>query len=341
MDARIRALREQRGWSQQDLAGRAGVTRQLVGSIEAGRHSPSVAAALALARALGTSVETLFGPEPDAPTTTGLDGRTPSDGLVVAARVGHQVVAAPLAQSVATPERWDLADAHIVDGALEWLDPDASGALLVAGCDPLLGLVASLVERTASHRVVAVHRSTGDSVEALGAGLVHGIVVHGPEGGLPDPPVAVRRIHLARWQVGLAASSTVPSLDAVAAGRITVVQREPGAATQQALVRALGPEGAGTPPGPIGAGHLDVARRVRASTAGIPVAGMTMEAAAGALGLAFEPLETHQVELWIDRRAGDHPGVAVLLDQLGGADLARRVGAIGGYDLSGVGDELG
>lgn len=316
------------------------MTRQLVGSIEAGRHSPSVNAALALARALGASVETLFGPEPGAPTTTGLDGRPPPDGPVVATRVGDRVVAAPLAQTVATPERWELADARIVDGVLEWLDPDASGALLVAGCDPLLGLVASLVERTASHRVVAVHRSTGDSVEALGAGLVHGIVVHGPEGELPDPPVAVRRIHLARWQVGLAASSTVPSLDAVASGGIIVVQRESGAATQQALVRALRPEGADTPPGPIGTGHLDVARRVRASAADIQVAGMTMEAAARALGLAFEPLETHQVQLWIDRRAGDHPGVAALLDQLAGTDLERRVGAIGGYDLSGVGDDL-
>ncbi|HEX6420566.1 MAG TPA: helix-turn-helix domain-containing protein, partial [Acidimicrobiales bacterium] len=61
MTDRIRALRAARGLSQRDLSERAGVSRQLVGAVEAGRHVPNVRAALALARALEVPVERLFG----------------------------------------------------------------------------------------------------------------------------------------------------------------------------------------------------------------------------------------------------------------------------------------
>jgi putative transcriptional regulator len=57
-------LREKRtaaaGMTQQELADRAGVTRQSIISIEQGRYRPSVELALRLARVLGTAVEDLF-----------------------------------------------------------------------------------------------------------------------------------------------------------------------------------------------------------------------------------------------------------------------------------------
>jgi putative transcriptional regulator len=57
-------LREYRktagGLTQQELADRAGVTRQSIISIEQGRYRPSVELALRLAQALGCSVEDLF-----------------------------------------------------------------------------------------------------------------------------------------------------------------------------------------------------------------------------------------------------------------------------------------
>jgi putative transcriptional regulator len=58
------ALRERRkaagGLTQQELAERAGVTRQSIISIEQGKYRPSVELALLLARALGCTVEDLF-----------------------------------------------------------------------------------------------------------------------------------------------------------------------------------------------------------------------------------------------------------------------------------------
>jgi DNA-binding XRE family transcriptional regulator len=52
----LRELREAAGLTQAELAARAGVSRQLVGAVEVGRHLPRVDAALALAAALNVDV---------------------------------------------------------------------------------------------------------------------------------------------------------------------------------------------------------------------------------------------------------------------------------------------
>src|SRR6267142_1594220 len=66
--ARLRLARQARGLSQQQLAGVAGVTRQAVSAVESGHSDPSLRVALGLARALGMTVEELFGPgEPGDP----------------------------------------------------------------------------------------------------------------------------------------------------------------------------------------------------------------------------------------------------------------------------------
>jgi transcriptional regulator with XRE-family HTH domain len=51
-----------RGWTDADLAGRAGLDRAHVNQIKNGRALPTVATALALARALGVPVATAFPP---------------------------------------------------------------------------------------------------------------------------------------------------------------------------------------------------------------------------------------------------------------------------------------
>jgi transcriptional regulator with XRE-family HTH domain len=51
-----------RGWSDVELAGRAGLDRAHVNQVKNGRAMPTVATALALARALGVDVATLFPP---------------------------------------------------------------------------------------------------------------------------------------------------------------------------------------------------------------------------------------------------------------------------------------
>ena len=62
----IRELRRQKGISQEALAKACGVTRQTVNAIENNKYDPTLALAFALARELGTTVDSLFTPCPPA-----------------------------------------------------------------------------------------------------------------------------------------------------------------------------------------------------------------------------------------------------------------------------------
>ena len=61
MGNNVRYYREYHGLSQRQLAARVGVTNTAISAIERGAHIPSVLLALRIARALGVSVEILWG----------------------------------------------------------------------------------------------------------------------------------------------------------------------------------------------------------------------------------------------------------------------------------------
>lgn len=64
MKNELRTERDARGWSQAELATRAGVSRQTINAIETGRYDPSLPLAFALAALFGRSIEDLFQPTP-------------------------------------------------------------------------------------------------------------------------------------------------------------------------------------------------------------------------------------------------------------------------------------
>jgi transcriptional regulator with XRE-family HTH domain/molybdate-binding protein len=325
------ALRERAGLSQLELARAAGMSRAAVGAVETGRHVPGVRAALALARVLGTTVEELFGPA--TPAALDVLGGVPADGeAVLACRVGDRLVSVGLDDQLVAGTQWPAADAVVREGTVELL-PGADGlGVLAVGCDPALGIAAGLGARSGPPRVVAASASSARAVEALSEGRAHVAVVHGPADGLPEAPPAVRRWHLARWRVGIASAKAV-SVEALCARQVPVVQREPGAAGQQAFLRAVRDVGAKPPPGPLASGHLDAVRRV---TLGAPAA-VAMEPAAIAAGLRFAPLEEHVAEVWVAGRFCDKAGVRALGETLASAAFRRRVGLIGGYDATASG----
>lgn len=56
----IRELREDRGWTQTDLGGRVGVTRQAILAIEKDKHDPSISLAARIAQAFDEPIERVF-----------------------------------------------------------------------------------------------------------------------------------------------------------------------------------------------------------------------------------------------------------------------------------------
>ena len=60
MNNRLKVLRAERNWSQQDLADRLGVSRQSVNAIEKGRYDPSLPLAFKIADVFGLPIEAIF-----------------------------------------------------------------------------------------------------------------------------------------------------------------------------------------------------------------------------------------------------------------------------------------
>ncbi|HEV7287828.1 helix-turn-helix transcriptional regulator [Sphingomonas sp.] len=60
MKNRLRVLRAERAWSQQDLAERLEVSRQSVNAIETGRYDPSLPLAFKIADLFGLTIEDIF-----------------------------------------------------------------------------------------------------------------------------------------------------------------------------------------------------------------------------------------------------------------------------------------
>lgn len=205
---RLRLARQARGFSQQQLAGMAGVSRQAVSAVEAGHSDPSLRVAFALAQALGMTVEELFGPADLAPPVAAIPVAPPEGpgGRVLLAPVGDRFVALPLRGDAAAGMGFVAAGgqaalpatappaAGIVgpaDSAGRAADPADAGpivvrpispprpTLVVAGCDPALPLLApplALLDPP-----VAFAWWPCGSLEALrlaAAGLVHAAGVH-------------------------------------------------------------------------------------------------------------------------------------------------------------------
>ncbi|MFS8523886.1 MAG: helix-turn-helix transcriptional regulator [Limnochordales bacterium] len=63
MPNRVRVARVEKGWTQQELADRVGVTRQTIGLIEKGQYNPTIALCLRLAEVLGKTLDDLFMPQ--------------------------------------------------------------------------------------------------------------------------------------------------------------------------------------------------------------------------------------------------------------------------------------
>lgn len=176
-------LRERRaaaGLSQGALAERAGTSRQAIGAIEAGRQTPSTGLALQLARALGCAVEDLFSLPAPPPLLAVPTGQGPS-GRVALGRVADRWIAHRLLDETAPADGLIIGPAGDGRANVEPLVPvhALDRNLLVAGCAPLLGLLARrLGRRHRDHRATWIPGNSTRALDALAGGLVHVAGLH-------------------------------------------------------------------------------------------------------------------------------------------------------------------
>ena len=209
--ARLRLARQARGLSQQQLAGVAGVTRQAVSAVESGHSDPSLRVALGLARALGMTVEELFGPGDlgDPVLAQPVAAVNGPGSRVALATVGDTFVALPLHADTAARLGFSPAGglavgsppapAGVTRGGREpWnlvpvrpIGPPRP-TVVVAGCDPALPLLETPLALLDPPLAFAWWPcGSGEALRLAAAGLVHAAGVHrvGPAGpaGPPGP----------------------------------------------------------------------------------------------------------------------------------------------------------
>jgi putative molybdopterin biosynthesis protein len=371
--ANLRLARQARGFSQQQLASMAGVSRQAVSAVESGHSDPSLRVALALAQALGLSVEELFGPgEPATPVTAisvaPLHGRT---DRVALAPVGDRFVALPLrgdtgaglgflpAGGLANPANLAVpvvaagpagngADAGAELIAVRPIGPPRP-TLVVAGCDPALPLLATPLALLDPPVAFAWWPcGSAAALRLARQGLVHVAGVHtqgdSSESGQPLPDGA-EVVGFTAWREGLAVrpdlKAVVTGLDAIARHRLRIVNREPGAEARRLLDaerQRLGLESSDLPGYDTqAAGHLQVASAV---AAGLAEAGVASEPAARAYGLAFVPLAQERFSLVIPGEHAASREVQALLKVLSSPWLLAQLASLPGYDAATCGDRL-
>ena len=341
-------LRRERGWSQQELAKRSGVSRAEVSAVENARLSPSIATALALAGALGRMVEELFalaGGGGDA--AWAFPPRTKS-GRFWEARVGARRLLFPVeptALGVVPHDGTFRSDFLEPKPANEYED-----TLVIAGCDPAIGLLTSELQRVDGLRVIALTRSSRDALSLLERGLVHAAGVHWfSERGRDGNELVVsttlgsgyRLLHLARWQEGvaLAPSIRVRSTSALARSRIRWVGREEGSGARRCLDRLLGGPGrtsASKRFRHVASDHRGVAQAVAGGWAD---AGVAVRLAAEEAGLDFLSVQREDYDLCVPDALCSDRVVLALGRALRSGVVRKLYRDLPGYDTRRMGEE--
>lgn len=368
-DDRLRLTRLARGLSQGDLARAAGVTRQAISGIESGRWSPSLDVALAVARALDSSVEQLFGAAAESPPVrsrlavgreAATDGPGPSltrgDRLLLAEVAGESVafplggdrtITAGFGPALATalpPSEPDGGDfggrrLRLQSTLLEARRLTAATPMLaVAGGDPALGLLQGPLQRHGSSvGLLWWTCSNAGALELLEAGTVHAAQLHRAIDVRARQRSGIEVVGFASWRAGLAVSGRhhgrVRDLQDVARASLRIANREEGSEARRLLDDEL--SRAKIDPAELSGydtectAHLLVASAI---ASGLADAGVTIEPAALTYGLDFIPWQQEISELNIPRSLVGSTEVRALLDVLAGRELPAQLAALKGYD---------
>jgi molybdate-binding protein/DNA-binding XRE family transcriptional regulator len=314
---RVKQFRLQRGWSQEQLAGHAGISRAAVSAIEIQRLVPSVAAALALARAFGCPVEDLFGTK-SGPTEEIAWAWPPESEpcRFWQARAGGSLLHFPSEPTVAGILPHDGVFSAGECRRTGTNNPERT--LVMACCDPAAGLLAQEYERTTGFRLLPLHRTSRQGLDLLHRGLIDVAGIHlatvANEGGNASEAGKVlgdgySLLRFATWQEGVAthASVAASSLDALLRSRLRWVGREAGAGARYCQDEIL----AGRPvPRRTARDHRGVAEAIRSGWADV---GVCLQLASEEARLKFFPVREEVYDLCFRSSLEADPRVRALV----------------------------
>lgn len=319
--SRVEPLRRSRGLSQRALAQGAGITRQAVGAIESGRMQPSVGIALGLARALGTTVEELFGlgEEP-----------APRPARIALATIRGRMVAHALAEE------------HLAIEPAESSLPN----VFLAGCDLAVGLLSRhAMARSRDVRVLWLAMTNRAALVALAHGEVHAAVVHGDLTSGPRLMDEFVRFELATTEAGWLVAGGNPLRLRGAADLIRtktrLANRPAGAGARRLLDDQL--RRAKVDPHQVTGYEREVAGQLdagRAIAQGFADAAVGMASVARVYDLQFVPLREERCALVVPRDAVRTSEIRVLLDALRSTTYRRDLEALQSYDVARTGEQI-
>ncbi|UVT17102.1 MAG: helix-turn-helix domain-containing protein [Nitrospira sp.] len=369
---RLKSVRTRNGFSQGELARRAGMTRQAVSSIESNRYLPTTAVALRLASVLSCRVEDLFALIPAEDIIEGelIGQRLEKEPNISPIRVkvstiGRRMIVRPVADlggqlSIAVPADGYIADTHhkssgtTVRVKLSRDREVIQQEISVAGCDPAIFLAGEHLRRRKDQTtVVGWPMGSMAALRALQRGEVHvaGLHLFDPATGESNMPFLRRHLKgsayeivtFATWEEGFLVRKGNPLSIRTAADlaqpTVTVVNREEGSGARLLLDQRL--RASGVEPthvqgyDRIVSSHFEVARAINGRQADV---GIGIRSAAQLFGLDFVPLQAARYDLVVPKfYLKSHPTLAHLFETIVSGPFRNEIEALGGYDTTDTG----
>lgn len=352
LENRVRECRLALGWSQDELARRSGLSRAGVSAIETKRLVPSTASALALASTMGCRVEDLFSLPGASRPGDQEDWAWPAPGgswRYWRAEVGGRVRRYPVESTpLGFPRHDGLSGGEDSPARVSPFPPTKT--LVMASCDPAVGLLADELAREAGIRLLVFPRSSRRALELLRQGLVHAAGVHlacaGPGGSnsqaVGDILEGGRRFELIRmadWEEGVAVSPStgIKSVRSAVRGDLRWVGREEGSGARQCLDEILkNDKGSKSLSGiPIAGNHRGVAEAIRQGWAD---AGVCLRLACEEAGLDFLAVRQEAYDLCVPSDFLGDPRAVALIRIVQSTAFRRILGELPGYSTVSSGE---
>jgi molybdate-binding protein/DNA-binding XRE family transcriptional regulator len=338
---RLKDYRSRRGWTQIALARRTGISRAAVSAIEIRRLVPSVAAALKLAACLECTVEELFGTaRPAAEHEWAWAPHAPASRYWQA-EVAGRVLFFPCEETAAG----EIAHDGIApwDGNHSRSENDPSQTLVVAGCDPAAGLLASEYARQTGRRMIHLCRSSGRALRLLQQRRIHvaGVHLSAADGRDGNANVVCRELgvpaallRLAQWEEGVAfvSDQRAASLRNLLQRPLRWIGREPGSGARQCLDQVLRLR---KQPTRIAADHRAVATALRGGWAD---AGVCVRLVSEETGLRFLSVRVENYDLCFLKSVESDSRFQALVRVVRSAAYRRLLGELPGYNVAETGD---